>query len=99
MHILERNAPIKRLILAGFKIAQRIQRKELMLLKRTQFITAEEVAATMGVSQSKAYQIVRTLNRELKAMAFITIAGMCPVKYFEKRCYGVQADESSMKAE
>ena len=32
-------------------------------MKRTQFITAEEVAAAMGVSRSKAYQIVRTLNR------------------------------------
>ena len=59
-------------------------------MKRTQFITAEEVAATMGVSRSKAYQIVRTLNRELKAMGFITIAGKCPVRYFEKRCYGMQ---------
>ena len=56
-------------------------------MKRTQFITAEEVAATMGISRSKAYQIVRTLNRELKAMGFITIAGKCPVQYFEKRCY------------
>ena len=68
-------------------------------MKRTQFITAEEVAATMGISRSKAYQIVRTLNRELKAMGFITIAGKCPVQYFEKRCYGLQADESSKEAE
>ena len=68
-------------------------------MKRTQFITAEEVAATMGVSRSKAYQIVRTLNRELKAMGFITIAGKCPAQYFEKRCYGMQADESSTEAD
>ena len=68
-------------------------------MKRTQFITAEEVAVTMGVSRSKAYQIVRTLNQELKAMGFITIAGKCPVQYFEKRCYGLQADESSKEAE
>ena len=58
-------------------------------MKRTQFITAEEVAATMGVSRSKAYQIVRMLNRELKAMGFITIAGRINRRYFnEKVCYG-----------
>ena len=62
-------------------------------MKRTQFITAEEVAAAMGVSRSKASQIVRTLNRELRAMGFITIAGKCPVQYFEKRCYGMQVEE------
>ena len=68
-------------------------------MKRTQFITAEEVAAAMGVSRSKAYQIVRTLNRELRAMGFITIAGKCPVQYFEKRCYGMQVDASDTETE
>ena len=68
-------------------------------MKRTQFITAEEVAAAMGVSRSKAYQIVRTLNRELRAMGFITIAGKCPVQYFEKRCYGMQVDADNTETD
>ena len=34
---------------------------------RAQFITASEVAEIMGISRSKAYQIVREMNRELKA--------------------------------
>ena len=33
---------------------------------RAQFITASEVAEIMGISRSKAYQIVREMNRELK---------------------------------
>ena len=33
---------------------------------RTQFITAAEVEKALGVSRSKAYQIIRTLNRELR---------------------------------
>lgn len=32
---------------------------------RAQFITASEVAEIMGISRSKAYQIVREMNREL----------------------------------
>lgn len=47
---------------------------------RTQFITAAEVEKALGVSRSKAYQIIRTLNKELKAMGYITIAGKCPIR-------------------
>ena len=37
---------------------------------RAQFITASEVAEIMGISRSKAYQIVREMNRELKSQGF-----------------------------
>ena len=33
---------------------------------KAQFITAAEVAEIMGVSRTKAYQIVRDMNNELK---------------------------------
>ena len=39
---------------------------------RAQFITASEVAEIMGISRSKAYQIVREMNRELKAQGYLT---------------------------
>jgi hypothetical protein len=32
----------------------------------------------MGVSRSKAYQIVRGMNRELKERGYITVVGRCP---------------------
>lgn len=57
---------------------------------RTQFITAAEVEKALGVSRSKAYQIIRTLNKELKAMGYITIAGKCPIQYFQRKFYGMQ---------
>lgn len=37
---------------------------------RAQFITAAEVAEIMGISRSKAYQIVREMNRELKSQGY-----------------------------
>ena len=37
---------------------------------RAQFITASEVAEIMGISRSKAYQIVREMNRELKSQGY-----------------------------
>ena len=57
---------------------------------RAQFITAEEVQQILGVSRSKAYQIVQSMNRELKAAGYITIAGKCPVQYFKQKFYGLQ---------
>jgi Predicted transcriptional regulators len=57
---------------------------------RAQFITANEVAEIMGISRTKAYQIVRSLNRELKEMGYITIAGKCPIQFFTQKFYGLQ---------
>jgi sugar-specific transcriptional regulator TrmB len=57
---------------------------------RAQFITANEVAEVMGISRSKAYQIVRNLNKELKGMGYITVAGKCPIQFFQQKFYGLQ---------
>ena len=51
---------------------------------RAQFITAAEVAEIMGISRSKAYQIVREMNRELKSQGYLTVAGKCPAQYFKQ---------------
>ena len=57
---------------------------------KTQFITAEEIQEIMNISRSKSYQIVRDLNKELKAMGYITIAGKCPIQYFKQKFYGLE---------
>lgn len=63
---------------------------------QAQFVTAQEVAEIMGVSRSKAYQIVREMNRELKSMGYITVSGKCPVQYFKKKFYGLQIGGDSI---
>ena len=65
---------------------------------RAQFITAGEVAETLGVSRSKAYQIVRGMNRELKAQGYLTIAGKCPTEYFKQKFYGFQTIDEKREA-
>ena len=52
---------------------------------RAQFITAEEVEKALSISRSKAYQIIRSLNKELKEMGYITISGKCPIQYFQQK--------------
>lgn len=53
------------------------------------FITVDEVAQQVNASKSFAYKIIRTLNNELKAKGYITIAGRVSRKFFEERIYGM----------
>lgn len=39
----------------------------------------------LKVKESKAYQIIRTLNKELKNKGFITQQGRINIKYFNER--------------
>ena len=57
---------------------------------RAQYITVDEVSAALGISKSKSYQIIRSLNRELRAMGYITVSGKCPLQYFKQKFYGFQ---------
>jgi len=52
------------------------------------FMCVDEVAAELGVSKSYAYKVVQKLNKQLKDMGYLTIAGRVNKKYFEKMvCY------------
>ena len=50
-----------------------------------QYLTAAEVAETVGVSTAKAYGLIREMNAELKAAGYITIAGKIPEYCIKKR--------------
>lgn len=60
---------------------------------KAQYITATEVAEIMGISRSNSYQIVRQLNKELKAPGVSHGAGKCPIQYFKQKFYGFQIPE------
>ena len=60
---------------------------------KTQFVTVNEISKVLGISRSKAYQIVRDMNNELKNEGYITVAGKCPAKFLERKFYGFELDE------
>ena len=64
-----------------------------------QFITAREVAEPLGVSDGKAYAVIRELNGQLKAQGYITIAGKVSRAYFEEKCCygGMRAAQEGQK--
>ena len=49
------------------------------------YITAKQVQAICGVSETKSYLIIKELNDELKEKGFITIRGKVLKSYFNKR--------------
>lgn len=58
------------------------------------FITVKDVAETLQVSNSYAYQIMRKLNAELEEMGYITVTGKINTQYFlEKTCYKNKSDK------
>lgn len=52
------------------------------------FMTAEDIAAAMGVSKSYAYKVIKQLNAELEQKGYLTMAGRVNARYFRKKvCY------------
>lgn len=49
------------------------------------FMTAHDVAEVLGISDGKAYQIIRTLNSELQKEGYIIVHGRVNTKYFKKK--------------
>lgn len=69
--------------------AERYQEERRQKLEK-QFIGAKEVAEILGVSESKAYSVIRGLNKELKERGYITVTGKVSRTFFSERLYKVE---------
>ena len=49
------------------------------------FMTVDEVAEELLISKSKAYEIVRQLNAEMRKQCYLTVAGRVNTTFFHKR--------------
>ena len=49
------------------------------------FIRVNEVMDILQCKSTRAYAIIRNLNKELKEQGYYTMAGRAPRSYFEKR--------------
>lgn len=50
----------------------------------------EEVAQELSCSKSHAYKLVKSMNKELEAQGYITMAGRIPKAYWAKKMYGYE---------
>ncbi|MBP1736752.1 MAG: helix-turn-helix protein [Oscillospiraceae bacterium] len=51
------------------------------------FLSANDVAAVLGISRSSAYRIIRRLNCDLEKSGKITVSGKISARYFYENIY------------
>ncbi len=54
-------------------------------MEECMFIKADEIRRLLGISRSKAYQIIRILNAELKSQGYMVLNGKVNRNYFMKK--------------
>ncbi len=57
-------------------------------MKEKYMMDVYDVMRELGVSKSKAYQILRELNKSLEADGYTALAGKIPRPYWETKFYG-----------
>lgn len=57
-------------------------------LSQITMLSAKDVQKILQVSQAKAYEIIRSLNAELKEKGFYVLQGKINKDCFEERFYG-----------
>lgn len=57
-----------------------------------QVLRAKDIAEMCQISESKAYQIIKQLNDELKEKGFIVFRGRVSKMYFMEKMYGMKED-------
>lgn len=63
-------------------------RKGGTLMRAKYMMDVNDVISELGVSRSKAYQILRQLNKSLEEEGYTPIAGKIPRPYWETKFYG-----------
>lgn len=52
---------------------------------KSRFITAKEIAEDCNISISKAYELIREMNKEVEAMGKITLKGKINRHFYEQK--------------
>lgn len=55
-----------------------------------QVLTAKDLQELLGVSESYAYGLIRTMNAELQEKGFLTLRGKIPAAYVRERFFGMK---------
>lgn len=51
------------------------------------YLNVHDVMDLLGISKSKAYQIIKDLNGEMSAKGYLTVNGKVNRRYLLERCY------------
>lgn len=73
-----------------------MEMNETVRLDNRSVLRCGDVMEILGVSDGKAYGIIRQLNKELEAKGFHTITGRVSRQYFEESFYGITAAKEAI---
>lgn len=51
------------------------------------FVDVNDIMQILEIKKSKAYQIIKDLNAELKKQGYLVVKGKVPKKYFQSKLY------------
>lgn len=58
-----------------------------MLATKHEFYKVSDVMEMLDIKQTKAYELIRKLNKELEAQGKIVVSGRVSKKFFDSRMY------------
>ncbi len=53
--------------------------------EESKFYKAADVASILGVSETTAYRMIRSMNQDLKKQGYYIVAGKISKRYFEEK--------------
>ena len=60
-----------------------------------QFYKAKDLAEILKISESKSYELIRQMNRELAEKGYLICRGRVPAAYVRERFFGVKEEAVS----
>ena len=67
-----------------------METKEMVRSTNSSILRCGDIMESLGISDGKAYGIIRQLNKELEAKGYHTVSGRVSRKYFEECFYGIE---------
>lgn len=59
-----------------------------------QFYKAKDLAELLQISESKSYELIRQMNKELADKGYLVCRGRVPAAYVRERFFGVREEAS-----
>ena len=69
-----------------------MEMKTIVKSENSSVLRCGDVMEILGVSDGKAYGIIRQLNKELESRGFHTVTGRVSRQYFEECFYGITGE-------
>lgn len=64
-------------------------------MEKSMFMTAQEVADTLGMSKAYAYKLIQEMNQEMAKGGYVVLHGKINRSFFYKKIYGGETKDAT----